>query len=436
MLALFSCVDAAETQSWVASIFSKIRGSLFVNSGSITTLSRPDDWLLAALSSAATKAGVTVTPLSALGVPTVSACVNAVSRSMSSIPLKLHRRLKNGGKEVAQDHYLYSLLHDAPNPEMTSCDFRRAVQGHATLRNSGYALIVRNQLGEVAELWPIENKDIRPDRDAAGVLFYHLTTKTGTRPVPAGSILCIKGMTLNGISGLDAVGTAREAIGLAIALQDHGSRFFANATTPSMGVELPPNMTPKQVEDWAAKFRELHSGKNQHRFSVLWGGAKFGSGLGTVDNEKSQFLEAKVHQDKCICQVYGVPQIKAGITDAAHFNNVEQENQNYVTDVLMSWCAQWEQSLNQKLLTREERKTLFFEFVLDGLLRADIKTRYESHQLAIQNGIKCRNEVRAQENMNPVEGGDRFIIPANMTLLDATGVPVPANQGAKEVIAK
>jgi HK97 family phage portal protein len=370
---------------------------------------------------AATAAGVTVTPMAAMGVPTVYACVNAISRSMASLPLKLYRSIPGGGKEEAKDHYLYTLLHDAPSSELTSVRFRRAVQANAALRQAGYALIVRNGLGEVAELRPIPNKDIVPQRELGTKKLYYLLD--GVR-VDANSVLQISGLTLDGVQGLDTTVAVREAIGLAIALQDHGARFFSNASTPTVALEMPVNMSPEQVQKFAEKWDELNTGtKNAHKRSILWGGAKIGS-VPTVNNEQSQFLEAKVHQDKAICQAFGVPQIKAGITDAAHFNNVEQENQNYVTDTLIPWAREWEQSLNQKLLQPSERGVLSFEFVFDALLRGNTKERFESYQLAIQNGIMSRNEARAKENLNPIAGGERFLVPLNMQILDASGNPV------------
>jgi len=412
--------DPARTQD--KSLVARLRGLFGAPRAQDSTLANPDEWLIRAILGSATAAGVTVSPLAALGVPTVYACVNAVSRSMASIPLKLYRRLPDGGKEVAADMPLYSLLHDAPNTEMTSVDFRRAVQANAALRQNGYAFIVRNMMGEVVELQPIPNIDICPKREdtPAKTLYYEVKGKR----VEARQILHIKGLTFNGVAGIDSVGTAREAIGLAIALQDHGSRFFANAATPANSVEL-PIMTPAQVEAFKEQFIKLNTGANKHRTTFLTGGAKL-VGAPSADNEKSQFLEAKIYQDKCIAQIFGVPQIKAGITDAAHFNNVEQENQNYVTDTLMSWAAQWEQSLNQKLLSAAQRREYFFSFVFEGLLRGDIKTRYEAYQLGIQNGIISRNEARERENLNPVPGGDLMIIPMNMQLLDDSGRPVQA----------
>ena len=405
----------------LANSAARVKRALGGSRASNLSLQSAQEWYINGLMGAATAAGVTVTPLAALGVSTVYACVNARSRSIASLPIKLYRKLPSGGKEVAMDHPLYSIVHDEPNPEMTSASFRRAVEANATLRNAGYALIVRDGMRQVIELRPIANCDISPKRDdATGALYYDLK---GERVEP-NRILHIGGLTLNGISGIDTISVGRESIGLAIALQDHGSRFFANASTPSMGIEIPNPMSPEKLKEFADAWDKANTGKNQHKRSILWGGAKFAS-VPQGNNEQSQFLEAKIYQDKCIAQIYGVPQIKAGITDAAHFNNVEQENQNYVTDTLMSCCVQWEQEMNRKLLTPEQRKTYYFKFLLNGLLRGDTKSRFEGYQLGIQNGIMCRNEARDLEDLNPIEGGDQFIIPMNMQLLDAKGQPVP-----------
>lgn len=370
---------------------------------------------------AGTAAGVNVSPIAALGVPTVLSCVNAVSRSMATLPLKLYQRIPDGGKQVATEHYLYPILHDAPSAELTSVRFRRAIFANAVLRGNGYALIVRNGLRQVAELRIIENKDIEPKReDASGKLYYHVNGKR----VESENILHISGLTFNGAQGIAPTEAVRESIGLAIALQDHGSRFFANSSTPSVALEIPNAMSPEQLKTFAKMWDEQNSGNaNAHKRSILWGGAKFGT-ISRPNNEQSQFVEAKIHQDKAICQAFGVPQIKAGITDAAHFNNVWQENQSFIDECLGGWAAEFEQSCNMRLLSADERKSYFVSFIFDGLLRGDPAARYAGHQIAIQNGIMSRNEVRSIENMNPVDGGDRYIIPMNMQLLGADGEPV------------
>lgn len=392
------------------------------NVAETATLADPSSWMRE-LFGKATASGVSVTPLSAAGVPTVFACMNAVSRSLSSIPLDLYRRLPDGGKRLATEHPLYPILHDAPNPEMTSASFRRAVQANATLRNSGYAMIVRNGFGEVVELYPIKNADIQPHRDADDAPLYYLVK--GSRVEPS-SIIHIKGATFDGVCGFDMVSAARESIGLAIALLEHGAKYFPNASSPSMTIEFPQNLSPEQLKKFAEEFDKSHTGPaNTWKRMFLWNGAKLSNARTQVNNEQAQFIESKKYQDKAICQLFGVPQIKAGITDAAHFNNVEQENKNFITDTLMAWAVEWEQTLNQRLLSARERKNYFFEFDFDDLTRGDITARYAALQIALQNGIKSRNEARREENLNPVEGGDLFSISQNVQLLDEKGLPRP-----------
>lgn len=387
-----------------------------------TTLGSPDPWLLESLIGRASASGVAVNPLSAMGVSTVFACVNAVSRSMSSVPLQLYRRKDGGGRELAIDHPLFYLTHDAPNEETTSASFRRAMQANATLRNSAYAEIVRDGMMRVVEINPIENKDIYPFRDeVTKELSYMLDGKRVTKE----KILHIKGLTFDGASGADPISVARDAIGLAVALQDHAAKYFKNSVSPSMIFVSPNNLTTLQLNTIREELiRKSQGSENSHVPMVLHSGTK-PEILSRPDNQKGQFHESKVYQDKCICQVFGVPQIKAGITDAAHFNNVEQENQNYVTDTLLSWAVEWEQSMNQRLLGPRERGRYFFKFELGGLLRADAVARAQALRTQLECGIITRNEWRELEDRNPVEGGDNFVVSQNLQLLDSSGKPMP-----------
>jgi HK97 family phage portal protein len=392
------------------------------SSRNYSTLTNPEPWFREALDAVATASGTTVTPLKALGVATVFACVNSVSRSIASLPLKLYRKIPGGGKEEAVEHPLYSLLHDAPNEEMTSAEFRRAVQANATLRQVGYALIVRNGLQEVVELWPIENGHIRCERQkGTNALVYHVKHDGSERQVPASSILRVSGLTANGITALDPMGAVREVIGLAMALQEHGARFFSNASTPSIGIEIAANMTPAQVKEFGEKWDAANGGRNQHRRSILTGGAKHVN-VQQANNEQAQFLESRRYQDESIAKVFGVPPHKVGDLSHAHFTNVEQENQNYVTDTLLPWCTQWAQCLNQKLLSPAERRVYSFDFVFEGLLRGDIATRFNAYATARQWGWMNVNEIRRRENLNPVPGGEIYLQPLNMEEAGAPSV--------------
>lgn len=388
---------------------------------STSTLSDPSDWLVDALIGSATAAGIRVTPLSAMGVPTVYACVNTISKSLASLPLKLYRRRNDGGKDVADGHPLYSLLHDAPNDEMTSGDFRRAVQANASLRNSGYAYVVRNGMGQVAEVYPISNSDVTVERDERTRELYYLVNGERT---PKDKILHIRGLTLNGVSGIDTVSVARESIALSVALQDHGARFFPNAATPSIAIEFPSHMNDAQLKDFAERFDRYNTGNaNAHRRLLVHGGAKLVN-RNMVNNQQSQFLEARKYQDAAICQVFGVPQIKAGILENNHYATSEQESLNYVVDTLRPWCIQWEQTMNHRLLTERERGRYFFEFGLEGLLRGDHAARAALLKVLFEMGILTRNEIRSLENFNPVQGGDKFFVSQNVKMLDSEGIPV------------
>lgn len=400
--------------------FTALRRELFRPQNS--TLASPDRWLVDAVLGSAAAAGVRVTPLAAMGVPTVFACVNARARALSSIPLKLYRRTPNGGKEVASDHPLYWLLHDAPNEEMTSADFRRAVFANSALRNNGYALIVRDGLQRVRELYPISNKDIAPEREqGTNRLFYRLN---GER-IDAARVLHLKGLTFDGAVGVDTVAVARDAIGLAIALQDHASKYFPNSVSPSVTYTVPTFLKPEQLELLRAEIDKRNGGvSNAHRPLILQGGAT-ANGMAQADNQKGQFIEAKKYQDKAICQIFGVPQSKAGIMDDAHYDNVESDNGAFVTDTLMPDAVQCEQALNQRLLGPIEQGKYFFQFEFSGLLRPKLLERMQSHKIAIEAGVTSRNEVRIVENMDPVEGGDNFVISQNVQMLDKDGMPVP-----------
>jgi len=404
----------------IGNAFTALRKELFAPQNS--TLANPDKWLVDAVFGSAAAAGVRVSPLAAMGIPTVYACVNARARALSSIPLKLYRRTSGGGKEVASDHPLYWLLHDAPNEEMTSADFRRAIFANAALRNNGYALIVRDGLQRVREIYPIANKDIYPEREnGTNRLFYMLNSKR----IEANQILHLRGLTFDGAIGLDAVSVARDAIGLAIALQDHASKYFPNSVSPSVSYTIPTFLKPDQLEMLRAEIDKRAGGAaNAHRPLILQGGAT-ANGMAQPDNQKGQFIEAKKYQDKAICQIFGVPQSKAGIMDDAHYDNVEQDNGSFVTDTLMPDAVQCEQALNQRLLGPIEQGKYFFQFEFSGLMRAKLVERMQAHKIAIEAGISNRNEVRITENMNPVEGGDNFVISQNVQLLDKDGTPVP-----------
>lgn len=377
------------------------------------TLATPEQWLVEALlGGLRTKSGITVTRDTALGVATVFACVNKIAQAVSCLPFQVYRRLPGGGREPATDHPLYSILHDEPNPEMTSIDFRTAMQSNLTLRRNAIAIIIRDGYGRVAELWPVDAVNYSLRRDAATKRLVY--TVDGKEYGPE-SILHLRQATFNGVVGLDAMTQAREAIALAITLQDNAARFFANASRPGGFLEYPGVLKDEEVKRLKKSFEESYKGtENAYKLAILEHGMKFVASQ--TDNEKSQLNESRMFQSKEIARIFGVPPHKVGILDNATFSNIEHQSIEWVSDTLLPIVTAWEASCNMRLLTRDERGTYFVKLNLSGLLRADIKTRFEAYGIGRQWGWLCADEIRELEDQNPLPDGlgKMYLVPSNM----------------------
>lgn len=383
-------------------------GGVFSRNSSLAT---PEKWLIETLLGGLKSAsGIQVTPLKALGVSTVYACVNRIAGTVASLPLKLYRR-DGSSKLLAFEHPLYPLLHDSPNPEMTSFDFRQAMQGNLTLRKNAVAIIVRDGLGDIVELVPVDPSDLQLNRNKDGALEYWIDNKLYDH----NRILHLKGFSTNGVCGMDLVYSTREVIGLAIALEDNAARFFGNGSRPGAILEHPKTLSEEAVKRLKESWNRLHGGNEKvYRMAVLEEGLKYVANR--TDNLNSQFIESRKHQDTAICQVFGVPPHKVGLLDKATFSNIEHQNIEYVTDTVLPQLRIWEQVLNQKLLSRQDRRNYFFEFSVDGLLRGDFLKRMQGYAIARQWGWLNVDEIREKENMNPLPDGKGqvYLEPLNM----------------------
>lgn len=356
----------------------------------------------------ATKSGAWVTPETAMRATAVYACVRVLAEDVAKLPLILYRRTGNGGKERATDRPLYHVLHDAPNSWQTSFEWREGLQGHLGLRGNAYSLIVRYR-DEVRELIPLPSHKVTPKIDGSFRVTYEVP---GLGTYKQDDILHIRGLGSDGLTGLSPVGMGRESVGLALATEQHGARLFANGATPGGILEHPTLLSDKAAQNLKESVEQAVSGGNAHRLLLLEEGTKWvRAGL---SNEDAQFLETRKYQVAEIARLYRMPLHKIQEMDKATFGNIEHQSIEYVIDTLLSWLVRWEQRLNRSLLKPEERGTYFFEFLPDMLLRGTTKERYEAHRMAILDGWKTRNEVRAMENLNPADGLDEFLEPLNM----------------------
>ncbi|NRA27449.1 MAG: phage portal protein [Opitutales bacterium] len=368
------------------------------------------DTVLKGLSSVS---GVHVNPDKALGVSTVFACVDLLSKTVSTLPLKVYQKQSGGSRKQATNHPLHAVLHDSPNPEMTSADFLGAMQAHLSLRQQCYASIVRNNAGNVVQLWPLlPNKmQIRKDPEDDSKLIYIYDGKE----MPRENVFDLRGLTHNGIQGLSLASTCNDVIGLAISLQDNAGRYFANDSKVSGFLKAPGILKEPTIKKLKKQITEATTGEKKYFPFILEEGIEFIRERS--ENKDSQFLESRQQQDKAIVQLFGIPPHKVGILDNATFSNIEHQNIEWVVDSLRPYLVRWEQRIKMQLLTKRERDAGFYvEFSVDGLLRGDIKSRYEAYQIGFRNGWLNQDTILAMENQNPLpdQKGQTYYVTADL----------------------
>lgn len=373
------------------------------------------DVIRALMAETRTTTGITVTPESALRASAVFACVRVLAETVASLPLIVYRRLPRG-KERAPEFYLYPVLHDTPNPEMTSFTFRETLTAHVALWGNGYAEMQLDGAGRVVALWPLLPNRTAPERLSNGTLIYKtFVPGVGYRGLSSDRIFHVRGLGMNGTLGLSPIAQARNAVGLALATEEFGGRVFGNGSTPGVILKYPGNLTDEQYETAQASWQAAHGGlSNAHRVAILEGGIE-AERLG-MPNDDAQFLETRKFQVEEIARIFRVPQHLIGYLERSTNNNIEQQSLEFVIYTMLPWFARWEQEISRSMLLERERREYFAEFLIDSLLRGDTATRYEAYSAAIASGWMNRNEVREKENMNPGDPAlDRFLEPLNMT---------------------
>lgn len=368
---------------------------------------------------AVTAAGVAVTPDTALTYSAVWACVRVLAEDVASLPLILYRRLPRGGKERATDHPLYRLLHDAPNSEMSSMDWREAQVTNLCLWGNGYSQVRWNRGGRIVDIWPMLSRYMRLDRHD-GQLRYLSTDPAARAPeLPATEVLHTRTMSLNGLVGLSPIALARQAIGLGLATERFGAAFFNNGARPGLVLMSPGELSDGAYERIKNSWTEAHSGvENAHKPAILEQGTTIET-IG-VPPEEAQFLQTRQFQVLEVARWFRMQPHKIGDLSRATFSNVEEQGLDYVVNTLRVWLTRLEQAISRTLLTSSERDVLYAEFLVDGLLRGDQKARYDAYALARSWGWMNANEIRERENMNAIPGGDAYWTPLNMTTTGAT----------------
>jgi len=373
--------------------------------------------------------GKPVNERSAMQMTAVYSCVRILAEAVAGLPLHLYRYTDSGGKEKAVDHPLYLLLHDEPNPEMSSFVFRETLMTHLLLWGNAYAQIIRNGKGEVVALYPLMPNKMTVDRDENGELYYtyqraneEAHTMEGSSVVLKPSdVLHIPGLGFDGLVGYSPIAMAKNAIGMAIACEEFGAKFFANGAAPSGVLEHPGTIKdPARVRDaWQSQFG---GSANTGKVAVLEEGMKYTPI--SISPEQAQFLETRKFQINEIARIFRVPPHMVGDLEKSSFSNIEQQSLEFVKYTLDPWIIRWEQSMMRILLSLDEKKEYFIKFNLEGLLRGDYQSRMNGYSIARQNGWMSANDIRELENLDRIpaeQGGDLYLINGNMLPLGNAG---------------
>jgi HK97 family phage portal protein len=378
-----------------------------------------------------TPSGKTVNERTAMATSAVYACVRVLSETIASLPLHVYRRTGQG-KEKAIEHNLYYLLHDEPNPEMTSFVFRETLMGHLLLWGNAYAQIIRDGRGRVIGLYPLLPDRMEVGRTKEGDLYYRYLKEGREYLLRREEVLHVPGLSFDGLVGCSPIAMAKNAIGMALATEEYGSRLFANDARPSVVLEHPGLLKdPEKIRDsWNKIYR---GSENAHKVAVL----EEGMSVKTLSMppEQAQFLETRKFQIEEICRIFRVPPHLVANLERATFSNIEHQSISFVVHTIRPWLVRLEQAFNKSLFTGREKGELFTSFVVDGLLRGDYESRMKGYAIGIQNGFMSPNDIRSLENMNPIpeeEGGNTYMVNGNMLKLKDVGAYVKEKAGGEE----
>ena len=392
-----------------------------------------------------TTSGKPVNERTAMQTTAVYACVRILAEAVASLPLHVYEYQDDGGKKLVHDHPLYYLLHDEPNPEMSSFVFRETLMTHLLLWGNAYAQIIRDGAGRVLGLYPLLPDKMEVQRDDKGNIYYVYSRNSDENPMfkeygniklKAEDVLHIPGLGFDGLIGYSPIAMAKNAVGMTLACEEYGASFFANGANPGGVLEHPGVLKdPSKVrESWNSVYRGV---SNAHKIAVLEEGMKYQQ-IG-IPPEEAQFLETRKFQINEIARLYRIPPHMVGDLDKSSFSNIEQQSLEFVKYTLDPWVIRWEQSLQRSLLLPGEKGKYFIKLNVDGLLRGDYQSRMNGYAVGRQNGWFSANDIREMENMNPIpdeEGGNLYLINGAMTKLADAGAFAKTDTGQQNTPAQ
>lgn len=355
----------------------------------------------------------------ASGLATAQACIGIVTQALASVPLNLYRTGNDGGREKAREHPLFDVLHSMSNTGMTAFEVREFLVAALMISGNAYALKKWNGRGQVFELHPLDPGSVAVERLESGRLRYKITDPRGRTHVHLqDDVLHLRyRLARDGFMGLSPIQLARETFNLALTQQDTAGKQASKSFRPEGALVFPGNLGPASKGVALAELRnKIAADTSTSGVLVLDGGAEWKSF--SFSSKDAEFLDSRKLTNLDICRVFNVPPTVAGITDNATYSNTDQESRALVVRCLAPMARRIEQAMNAALLPAMSRRSMFIEHDLAGLLRGDMKARYEAYRIGREWGWISPNEIRGWENLPDIEGGNEYLTPLNMAPID------------------
>lgn len=379
-------------------------------------------------------AGMAVSPETAMRLSAVYSCVHVRSETLASCPLVIFKRLPNGGKERATEHPLYKLLHNRPNQWQTSLEWVEMMQAHLDLRGNAFSRILPGPSGPIDQLIPLHPDLVQVFRLPNGRLRYQVRSRFQAEVdnYSQDEIFHLRGLSSDGLVGLSPIAVQSETIGTGLGRQDYEGRQLQNDGKPPFVVQYPGKFRDDSARaNYRDSMQKSQTGENRGKVMLLEDGMT-AKELG-VTNKDSQFLETKNATRVEICGMYRVPPHKIAILERSTNNNIEHQGIEFVTDCVRPMAVRWESRLNTDLIDPISAALgddeYFAEFLVDGLLRGDMKSRYDAYAIGRNWGWLCPDMICEFEGLNPLpegKGGQEYLRPLNMVPSGTVYVPPDA----------
>lgn len=398
-------------------VMDRIRAGIGIKNLSVTD---PKAWdrSLWNLAGSQSVSGENVNEYTALTYSALWNGINLYAGTISTLPLHLKR--KDGKKSVlATEKPLFRVLYAQCNPFMTAQALRAALMAHILTWGNGYAEIVRDGMGTIRQLWPITPNRVTPKWED-GEIIYDIKVDGETKTLKSDKILHLHGLGFDGLVGYSVVAMARKSLGLGMAMETFGARYFGNGTHPGVIVSHPGALGTESRKNLETALTEAYSGLGQsHRLMLLEEGMTL-ENVG-IPPEDSQFLQSRQFQIPEIARWLNLPPHKLKDLTRASFNNIESEDLSYYKDSILPVLVTLEQQYNTQLLTLPEQnqEKLFFKHNVEGILRADGAGRGNLYRAMFQVGAISPNDIREKEDLDPISDpmADEYFVPLNMVPL-------------------